>query len=105
MADSKKAKKGAEKYLEFLAEEGFRPRINEYGNVTFKCEGRSYLILIDEKEAEYFYLVYPDFWRIDSDEELSRVKKAALAATVNTKAVKIYPVRDDTNTWATVEQF
>jgi hypothetical protein len=104
MGDSGKAKKGAERYLEFLAEEGYRPKINADGNVSFKCEGRSYVIRIDEYEEEYFYLIYPNFWRIESDEELSRVKEAALAVTAETKAVKIYPV-GGTNTYATVEQF
>ena len=69
MGDSGKAKQGAERYLTFLAEEGYRPRIDANGNVAFKCEGRSYV----EKDEEYFCLSYPNFWRIESDEELSQV--------------------------------
>jgi hypothetical protein len=104
MAESGNAKKGAERYLEFLAEEGYRPRIDANGNVAFKCEGRSYVIMIDEKDAEFFYLVYCDFWRIESDEELARVIEAALAVTADTKVVKIFPA-GDTNTWASIELF
>jgi hypothetical protein len=104
MGDSGKAKKGAERYLTFLAEEGYRPRIDANGNVAFKCEGRSYVIEIDEKDEMYFRLVYPNFWEIESDEELSRVKEVALAVTAEHKVVKIYPVKD-TTTCATVELF
>jgi hypothetical protein len=61
---AKKGKKGAERYLEFLAEEGYRPKIDANGNVSFKCEGGNYVIRIDEKDEEYFELAYPNFWRI-----------------------------------------
>src|ERR671918_1919703 len=104
MGDSGKAKQGAERYLTFLAEEGYRPKIDANGNVSFKCEGRSYVITIDEKDEAFFYLVYPNFWRIESEEELSQVQEAALAVTADTKVVKIYPV-GGANTWATIELF
>jgi|ERR671914_531553 hypothetical protein len=104
MEDYGKGKQGAERYLTYLTDEGFRPRIDANGNVAFKCEGGNYVIRIDEKDEMYFYLVYPNFWRIESAEALSRVKEAALAVTADTKVVKIYPV-DDTNTWATIELF
>jgi hypothetical protein len=104
MVDSGKAKKGAKRYLTFLAEEGYRPKIDATGNVSFKCEGRNYVIKIDEKDEEFFCLAYPNFWRIESDEELSRVKEAALFVTAENKVVKIFPMRDS-NTWATIELF
>jgi hypothetical protein len=104
MADSGKAKKGAERYLTFLAEEGFRPRIDANGNVAFKYEGGSYVIEIFENDEEYFRLKYPYFWRIKNDEELAQVKETALAVTAEYKAVKIL-LAGDTNTSASVELF
>jgi hypothetical protein len=104
MENSGKAKKGAERYLDFLAEEGFRPRINENGDVAFKYEGGSYVIRIDENDEMYFCLVFPNFWRIESVEELSRVKEIALAVTAEYKVLKIIPVVDF-NTSATVQLF
>jgi hypothetical protein len=104
MAESGNAKKGAKKYLDFLAEEGFRPQINANGDVAFKYEGGNYLIKIDEKDEAFFYLAYPNFWRIASDKELVQVKEAALAVTAANKVVKIFPVKD-TDTWATIELF
>jgi hypothetical protein len=104
MADSGKAKKGAERNLTFLAEEGYRPRINDVGDVSFKCEGGIYVIYIDEEDEEYFELAYPNFWPIESDEQLAQVKEASLAVSADTKVIKIFPV-EDANTWATVEIF
>jgi hypothetical protein len=104
MADSGKAKKGAERYFDFLAEEGYRPKIDAYGDVAFKCEGGDYYIEIDEKDEVYFRLVYPGFWRIKSDEELAQVKETALAVTAEYKVVKIFP-EGDTNTSASIELF
>jgi hypothetical protein len=104
MADSGKGKKGAERYFDFLAEEGFRPRIDEYGDVAFRYEGGLYVIRIDEKDEMYFRRVYPGFWRINSNEELSRVQETALTVTAGYKVVKIYPV-GDTNTNAATELF
>ena len=101
---AQKGKKGAERYLEFLAEEGFRPKIDAYGGVEFKCEGGNYFIDIDEKDEVFFRLVYPGFWPIKSDEELSQVKEVALAVTAEYKVVKIHPV-GDTNTSASIELF
>jgi hypothetical protein len=99
-----RVKHGADKYLDFLAEEGYRPSIDDNGDVAFKCEGRRYVIEIDENDEEYFCLAYPDFWSIESDEELSQVMEAAVAVTADSKVVKIYPV-EDTDTWATIELF
>jgi hypothetical protein len=104
MEDYGKGKQGAERYLTFLADEGYRPWINANGNVAFKCEGGYYVIRIDEKDDEYFCLSYPNFWRIESEAELSRVKEAALAVTAGYKVVKILPV-GDTNTSAEIELF
>jgi hypothetical protein len=104
MAERWKAKEATERYLAFLAEEGYRPKINVDGDVAFKCEGASYVIQIDESDEQYFRLVYPNFWRIKSDEELAQAKEAALAVTTQKKVVKIL-LAGKTNTWATVELF
>jgi hypothetical protein len=56
-ADVSRAQR-AQGYLEFLAEEGYRPRLDPDGDVVFKVEGGIYYILLDEDEA-FFRLVYP----------------------------------------------
>lgn len=93
----------AEMYRTFLEEEGYRPRINDAGDVVFKYEGRFYVIVVEETDEEFFRLIYPNFWGMENESELAAVKEAALCATVETKVAKVFPVGD--NTWATIELF
>ena len=93
----------AEMYRSFLAEEGYSPQIDKDGDVTFKYEGGGYCIIVSEQDEEFFQLIYPNFWSIDSEAEREKVAKAALQATAKTKVAKVYPVRD--NTWASIEMF
>lgn len=93
----------AQMYCEFLRAEGYLPEIDEDGDVIFRDGQRVYLILIDEKDEEFFRLVFPNFWSIETEEERARVEKAALHATAMTKVAKVFPVRN--NVWATIEMF
>jgi hypothetical protein len=97
------AQKRLEMYRDLLMEEGYRPRLDANGNVFFKYEGRTMVIQVDEKDEEFFRLIYPNLWSIESDAELAEVKEASLRATTETKVAKIFPVGDDT--WATIELF
>jgi hypothetical protein len=90
-------------YRSYLAEEGYAPKIDSDGDVVFKYEGRMYCIVVDEEDEEYFNVVYPGFWPIESESERGKVAQAALHATARVKVVKVHPVRD--NTWAAVEMF
>lgn len=93
----------ARMYFDHLKGEGYSPEMDEDGDVRFKKEGKLYVILVSEKDDEYFNLVYPNFWSIENNEERAKVEKAAIQATSNTKVAKVYPMND--NTWATVELF
>lgn len=93
----------AEMYRQYLLEEGFAPRIDEDGDVAFKYEGGSYVIIVDDKDDVFFRLIYPGFWSIESEEERTKVTQAALHATAQTKVAKVFMVRD--NTWASIEMF
>ena len=92
----------AELYRAFLAEAGYAPKIDEDGDVLFKCEGMTFFIRVDDDD-EFFRLVCPNFWPINSDEERDRVVHAAAAVNNSIKVAKVYPVRDDT--WASVEMY
>ena len=93
----------AEMFMEHLAEEGYRPKLDDDGDVVFKHEGGGYCIIIDETDEQYFRIIFPGFWSIESEQERAMVEKAALHATKQVKVAKIFPVRDDT--WAAVELF
>lgn len=90
-------------FCDFLKDEGYRPEVDEDGDIVFKSEGNTYLIILEENDEEYFRLVFPTFWSIESSEERKKVERAALKATADTKVAKVFPVRDDT--WAAVELF
>lgn len=90
-------------YTDYLTEEGYKPSIDEDGDVVFKREGRSYFISVSEKDPEYFRVVLPNFWSIESEEERAKVLAAANWSNNRSKVSKIYTVKD--NTWASIELF
>lgn len=90
-------------YMEFLTEEGYKPEIDSDGDVQFKHEGRNYFIQVDENDLEFFRLVFPNFWEIESEEERVQVLAAADVSNAKSKVSKVFTVRD--NTWASIEIF
>ncbi|MDY0019503.1 MAG: hypothetical protein RBT47_05815 [Anaerolineae bacterium] len=96
-------KQKSQMYEEFLRGEGYLPQIDADGDVVFKAEGKVYLIIIDERDEEFFRIAFPNFWPIESPEERAKVTQAALDATASTKVAKVFPVQD--NVWATIELF
>jgi len=90
-------------YYDFLKKEGYLPELDRDGDIVFKIEGRTYLVILDENDEPFFRLVFPNFWRIESEAERKQVEHAAMVATASTKVAKIFPVGD--NTWGTIEMF
>lgn len=90
-------------FSDFLRSEGYVPEIDDDGDIVFKYEGFTYLIILDATDEEFFRVVLPNFWSIENVVERAKVEQAAIAATADTKVAKVFPVRD--NVWATVELF
>lgn len=90
-------------YREFLDQEGFRPTIDKDGDLMFKVEGRTYFVFADADDAQFFRLVFPNFWSIEDEDERARAYVAAHDATAQTKVAKVFVVKDDT--WASLELF
>ncbi len=59
--------------------------------------------MIDEGDQEFFYLIRPELWLIESEDERMRIMHAALLATKTTRVAKVFPLRD--NVWAAVQMF
>lgn len=93
----------AKAYSDFLRSEGYIPELDKDGDIVFKSEGKTYLIIFDDSDELFFRLVFPNFWRIESPREREQVEAAALAATAGTKVAKVFPIND--NVWATIELF
>jgi len=90
-------------YRDYLQGEGFSPKLDKDGDIVFKMEGRIYIIIVDERDEEFFRIIFPNFWSIENDGERAKVERAALQATAETKVAKVFPVRD--NVWASIELF
>lgn len=84
----------AEDYADFLRSEGFRPVLDEAGDLVFKCEGRYYCVTIDETDPLYFRLVFPDFWQLENEPERHWARIAAAEVTAEFKVVKLYAQND-----------
>lgn len=66
--------------LDFLAEEGFRPRLDDDGDVIFRYEGYTFIVLTASNEPTAFILVLPAFWPLDDAAERARALEAAMYA-------------------------
>ncbi len=92
----------AQVYFDMLSNEGFRPSYDSDGDIDFKYEGGSYVLIVGE-EPFYVRLLFPNFWTIESDEERVRALVEANEVSASTKVVKLNIIRD--NMWAGVELF
>jgi len=89
-------------YSEYLREEGFSPTVDEDGDIVFKFEGSIFYLVMDE-ETNYFRLIYPAFWSIDSEAEQEAAMRSALEVTKTIRVVKINIIKE--SVWATFETF
>lgn len=90
-------------FLAFLEEEDLHPQLNNDGDIVFQFEGRTFLVIFEEDDDQFFRLIFPNFWRIDSEDERRKAQDVALKATIQTKVAKVYVIRN--HVWATIETF
>ncbi len=91
-------------YVEYLKREGYRPEVRD-GLVAFRYEGGNYSIWVDDNDPTYFQLVYPNFWRIESDKERQTAIQCAEEATMKCKVAKVYVRPDGKDVMADIEEF
>jgi hypothetical protein len=90
-------------YLEHLAQEGYRAHLDKDGDVVFKSEGRTYVIIISESDPEFFNMILPNVYSIDSPAERLLALAAADEVNSSSKVVKAFTIRE--NIWLAVEMF
>ncbi len=90
-------------YVDYLSEEGYKPKIDSDGDVQFKREGKTYFISVADNDPEFFRVVLPAIWSIESEEERSQALVAADRSNALCKAAKVYTVAD--NVWVSLELF
>jgi hypothetical protein len=103
-AQTTKSKKSLQRmYNSYLTENGYNPRVDSDGDILFTYEGRSYYIFVNENDAEFFRLVLPNIWSIESESERRKVLAAVDEASRKTKVAKAYTMND--NVWISVEAY
>lgn len=86
---------------ELLAEQGFRLTQDESGFPSIQFEGNTYYLLNDEDDAEFYQVLYPNFWPLESEEESIRALLTCDAVNREGRLVKLHLAEDDV--WVSVE--
>ncbi|MDR3276120.1 MAG: hypothetical protein LBT11_02740 [Treponema sp.] len=76
--------------MTYLGDNGYSPSINSDGDILFHYDDGNYYIFIEEDDPGFFWVVYPNFWPIESDFERAKVAAAASYASRMTKVAKVY---------------
>ncbi|MFD1949744.1 hypothetical protein ACFSGX_03045 [Sphingomonas arantia] len=86
-----------------LEQEGYRGvELDEDGDVRFKAEGRSLLMIFNTRDPGYLRLALPNFWPIDDDAERTHAYRIGNGITRDNKCVSVF-VTPNENVWATAE--
>ena len=92
-----------EQYLEMLSEEGFRPAVDNQGDIVFKYEGIKLHIVVSEKDPEYFKVIDYNLWIAESEDERKKAERVARQLNIGYKVVKV--LQNDNGFGITIEMF
>jgi len=91
-------------YIDYLTSEGYKPEVDPDGDVTFKREGKNYFINVLPADPNYFRLVLPNVWKIESPAERTKVLIAMDRTNGACKSAKVFAT-SHSYVWAVVEVF
>lgn len=92
-------------YVTYLTEEGYTPQVDSDGHIVFEFDGGTYYISVYADDPEYFRLIYPNFWPINSPVERARAYIAADRVNRECKLVKVYLESQGKQVSAEIEEF
>jgi hypothetical protein len=92
-----------ELFLEILDQINVDGEIDGDGDIQFEYKDRSYFLEVNENDTEFYRLVLPNIWPIESALERLKVLKAINEVNKTKKVAKAYATND--NVWITVEMF
>ncbi len=90
-------------YMDYLTAEGYRPEIDQDGDVKFKREGKTLFILVTANDPEFFQVILPNIWPIEDENERMKVLAAADYSNATSKASKVFI--NSSNVWVAIEMF
>lgn len=79
----------ADRLMEFLATEGYRPIPDTGDGIIFRYDGHVYLLRFDPLDQEYLAITYPVRFRLTTAAELARACRAAGRATADVRGAKV----------------
>ncbi|WP_245557616.1 hypothetical protein [Deinococcus peraridilitoris] len=86
---------------EALTAEGFRVEESPDSGLSFKYEGSTYFLPDNHEDPQFFQLLLPNFWSLETEDEYGRALLACDALNRHAKLVKVHTVENDT--WVSVE--
>lgn len=81
--------------LDFLAEEGFRPGLDDDGDVYFKYEGSTYVVITSSDEPTVLVVLLPYFWPLDDAAERTRALEAVMFAHQHVRIGRVTVLQDN----------
>ena len=90
---------------DYLVEEGYRPVLDEDGDINFKSEGKFYLIDTYKDDDKFIRLLAPNIWEIESEAELKQALIQANRVSCTVKSAKVFVIENQENVWASIEMF
>ena len=91
-----------ELYLAQLTDEGYRPKLDDDGDIIFKAEGKPYYLQISADDLQFVRLAAYGVWTIESPAELEVAYRVTSAISARFKAAKAF-VAEDENVHVTLE--
>jgi hypothetical protein len=92
-----------ELYTNILDQISVEAEVDGDGDIQFEYKDHSYFLEVNEGDTEFYRLVLPNIWPIESELERLKVFKAVNEVNKTKKVAKAYAVND--NVWITVEMF
>ena len=74
--------------FDYLKHQGLVPEYNEYGNIRFKYQMRTFLFFVDDNDKSFFNLTLPGIYDVTDDNRLA-VFEAINEVNEKTKVVKL----------------
>ncbi|MFC4638500.1 hypothetical protein [Deinococcus hohokamensis] len=84
-----------------LETQGFQVQEDPEAGLTFMFEGGQYYLPPQHDDEQFYHLLFPNFWSLETDEEYGRALFACDAVNREAKLVKLHTAEADV--WAGVE--
>ncbi len=86
--------------LEYLRNEGYRPNVDDDGDINFKCTGLTFLVLKDDNDEDFIRICLPYICEVNDDNRIA-VLEACHNLCLMRKVIKAFIVNN--HVWVVFE--